>query len=96
MSIELDKFDLNWDKPKRLNGYLNNYEVNIKPIGTKYSSACEDNREISVNVTDNSFQFTNGKSYYEYNCSVRAFTDVGPGETTSIVVLTAPSGKLFL
>ena len=79
-SSTLSKIYLSWRAPILPNGVIIAYEVSYRP-------ADNSGHELSLNTTDLESNFTAGNDLEggsDYIFSVRAYTRVGPGTTSSL------------
>ena len=85
----LSQINISWTPPLRPNGVIIAYEVSYRP--TDYSDP-----KTRLNTTDLETSFSTQSDLEEgteFIFSVRAYTRVGPGNTTSITVSTLSSGQ---
>ena len=85
----LSQINISWTLPLRPNGVIIAYEVSYRPTDSS-------DPETRLNTTDLETSFTTQSDLEEgteFIFSVRAYTRVGPGNTTSITVSTLSSGQ---
>ena len=77
----LSQINISWTPPLRPNGVIIAYEVSYRPTDSS-------DPETRLNTTDLETSFTTQSDLEEFIFSVRAYTRVGPGNTSSITVST--------
>ena len=85
----LSQINISWTPPLRPNGAIIAYEVSYRPNDSS-------DPETRLNTTDLETSFTTQSDLEEgteFIFSVRAYTRVGPGDTSSITVSTLKSSK---
>lgn len=99
MSIESKMatgFLLRWDRPNKVNGFLINYIIIISTINPHYETECNIvKEEFEYEVNSTSFHFIEGKSFFDYKCTVKATTKIGEGKINSLNVTTFPTSAYF-
>ena len=88
-NVSLTNINIYWTPPLRPNGVIIVYEVSYGPTDSS-------DPETRLNTTDLESSFTTQSDLEEgteFIFSVRAYTRVGPGNTTSITVSTLSSGQ---
>ncbi len=96
MTTVLSSADIlvNWTEVSELdqNGLIITYEVMYDPLMTFNGML----NRITVNTTNLSITLNNLQEYVEYNISVRAYTNVGPGPySLEIVNRTLQNGEIM-
>lgn len=75
---------ITWDPPERPNGIIIAYEVSYMPV-----DASKPLTTVNTTNRDTSFSTPNNLEFgSEFTFSVTAYTQVGPGNTTSVTVST--------
>ena len=85
---------VNWTEVSEIdqNGMIITYEVMYDPLMTFNGMLSK----ITVNTTNLSITLNNLQEYVEYNISVRAYTNVGPGPySLEIVNRTLENGEII-
>ena len=85
----LSQINISWIPPLRRNGAIIAYEVSYRPTDSS-------DPETRLNTTDLETNFSTQSDLEEgteFIFSVRAYTRVGPGNTSSITVSTLSSGQ---
>ena len=89
MTLNSTHVYLTWDPPPadQINGIIQGYRINITELDTgEMSQYTAEDTEASIGPLH---------PHYNYNFSIVAFTSVGHGPTTFVVVRTAEAGILY-
>ena len=89
VSTSLSQINISWTPSLRPNGVIIAYEVSYRPTDSS-------DPETRLNTTDLETSFSTQSDLEEgteFIFSVRAYTRVGPGNTSSITVSTLRSGQ---
>ena len=90
-AVSSTEIEVSWEEVPAIdeNGVITMYEVQFVPLETFEG-------QISANTSQLNTTLTGLQEYVEYNISVRAYTSVGPGPYSDLVVnRTLEDGKVL-